>query len=50
MNLDPQVRIEWSERRLLSYQSLQWITDHAEEADPHPTMTAIDQLRREQAP
>lgn len=47
MELHPLVSMEWREDHALSRRSLIWIHEHADPADPHPTATAIDQLRAE---
>lgn len=47
MELHPLVRLEWSEDRHLSRRSLIWIHDHADKDDPHPVVTAVQQLRDE---
>jgi hypothetical protein len=45
VELHPLVVIEWREDHALSRRSLIWIQDHADPGDPHPIVTAIDQLR-----
>ena len=47
MELHPLVYHEWQDDHHLSRRSLIWIRDHAEPGDPHPTATAIAQLRDE---
>jgi len=50
MELDPEVRIEWSEQHVLSRRSLAWLHEHADPGDPHPILTAIALLREESRP
>ena len=47
MELHPLVYHEWRDDHHLSRRSLIWIREHAESDDPHPTATAIAQLRAE---
>jgi hypothetical protein len=49
MDLHPLVRHEWADDHRLSERSLIWIHDNADEGDPQPVMTAIEQLRAESA-
>ena len=47
MELHPLVKLEWRQEHVLSRRSLLWIEEHAEPGDPHPVVTAIEQLRAE---
>jgi len=47
MELHDLIRHEWREDHILSRRSLIWIHEHADEGDPSPIITAINQLRSE---
>ena len=49
MELHDLVRYEWRDDRRLSRRSLLWIEAHAEPGDAHPIVTAVAQLRAEDA-
>lgn len=47
MELHDLIRMEWREDHVLSRRSVIWIHEHADEGDPNPVITAINQLRSE---